>query len=272
MMISHNGAMQEATLFPAPYWPRDRTRPMDGINNVVLTIKQVYCFQQLNPDATGTAMDANSNLVPITAWTPARWEQVCNDFIDIAKRHWDNRFCLRVPASFEGYNYSYNHNEYRPSIYCRYDAVRVATPQSNSINVQVVDVPAGTRFRAHARLWTSQSAVLKPNFTGNQQIAVVHEVGHNLGSDHVNGPGNGLPNYGGIGTHNSQNIMGGGMVFEGWNAYSWQRAMEYITRVPWSQWEGVLGTDLTPVWIKRLSFIQNYFYDYGESQVYPMPF
>lgn len=272
MMISHNGTMREATLFPAPYSPRDRTMPSNGINNLVLTIRQVYCFQPVNPDANGNALDTDNKLVPVLAWTPARWEQVCSDFINVAMQHWDNRFCLRVPAAFMGYNYVYSHNEYRPAIHCRFNAARTTIPQPNAIVVQVVDVPAGSRFRAHARLWTSQDMTLKTNFTGNQQITVAHEVGHNLGSDHVSGAGNNLPNYGGVGTHNSQNIMGGGMVFEGWNAYSWQRAMEYITRVPWQQWDGFLGTTLVPVWIRRLSFVEDVLYQYGETATYPMPF
>ena len=271
MFISHNGTMQEVTLSPSPYSPRDRTRPMDGINNMVLTIRQFYFFDPVNPDASGNARDTDNNLIPVNAWTAGRWDQVCNELLNVAKRYWDNQFCLRTPASYQAYNYSFDRNEYRPNIHCRFDAVRVNTRQANSINVQLVDVPAGSRFRAHSRLWTSQDTVLKTNFTGNQQITVVHEVGHNLGSDHVSGPGNGPANYGGVGTHNSRNIMGGGMVFEGWNAYSWQHAMQQISRVPFAQWEGVLGTAVTPTWVRRLSFVDSILYQYGEMAPYPMP-
>ena len=245
--ISHHMGVQTATL----RWNGEsyhRPPPLDRANNLVLTIFQKYHFVQMNPGADGYVTDFDRNHFQAQPWNEATWTEVCRSFINLANLFWDNRFWLRMPAFCQQFDYS--RPVYRPNVKCLYHAQSVNHDAPDVITVQVANptggsVETGSLFRVDNRHWIPSSTALARNFTDNGQISLVHEIGHNLGEDHVAGFGGEVEDYGGLNPHpygesyhRSRNIMGGGMIFEGWNAYAWQFAMQQFTQIPFPQWEG----------------------------------
>lgn len=234
-----------------------RPPPFDRANNLVLRITQKYNFIQVNPGSDGNVTDYDGHHFPAQAWLGGEFETVCNGFIRVAHQFWNNRFWLRIPDNCQLYDYAArpHYPVVRPSVQCLFEAQRSNHSADDVINVQVAN-PSGVStetnaagahfsFRADNRHWIPSNATLGRNISGNSQIALVHEVGHNLGEDHVAGLGGSVEDYGGVnphpdeGTyHRSRSIMGGGMEFEGWNAYAWQIAMQRFTQIPFDQWEG----------------------------------
>ena len=256
--INHLMGVQIATL---RWEDGSHRRPptFDRDNNLVLTITQKYHFVQMNPGADGCVTDHDGHHFQVQPWADSEWISVCRSFINLANQFWNNQFWLRIPEACSQYNYSSLpwYPVVKPSVQCLYQAqsvchdgddvirIEVANPTGISKEVSPDGSGAHFSFRANARRWIPSNTILTRNSGGNSQITVVHEVGHNLGEDHVAGLGGSIEDYGGVNPHpddgsyhRSTSIMGSGMVFEGWNAYAWQFAMQRFTQIPFTQWEG----------------------------------
>ena len=223
--------------------PWNRPSPFHSVNNLTLTIHQKYNFIPMNPDSAGNIQDSDKKSFPAKNWTEEEWLKTCNEFIGIANHYWDNKFWLHIPDSCHKFDYLYQGLYIRPNIKCRYNAEWVKSTSTSVIQVKVAN-PNKSGFRSDNTDWTPEDAQSTPNFTGNSQVTVVHEVGHNLDQTHVSGEKGNLKDYGGRNPnpkspkyHPSKNIMGGGMTFTEINALPWQLAMQEFTNINSTEWK-----------------------------------
>jgi hypothetical protein len=239
----------------------------NATTNAELTITLKILFNPLNagdPLVTGagasmTVRDANNAEWAIQNWSTAEFNGWANRAIEQINDYWNGRknngkLWLQTPNHVAGLDWPRSGSTHRPNIWCRFRCVRVFTPNTAHMKVNVArlrDASIGAiAFRSRMNLWDSADH-LAANFSSDGArtpfYTLVHEVGHCIGQHHV-GEVHRLPScymmsqqngcYG-SGSTFANNVMGLGSAIEPDNALTWRKRIpRHFPDEPstWTDW------------------------------------
>lgn len=165
-----------------------------------LTLRLALRLEQINPNPFWFTLDSEGKLFWIQKWTTSAWTNLITGAYG-ATQFWNNRFWLAPPKFFTRFDKLIATGmSWRPYIQCELavdffafnyepDAIiQFATLDPNP----VLNAPAN-QFRSHSRLMVAsdlgqRAFTVKDNAGGSTnyvQMTFAHEIGHNLGMQHV---------------------------------------------------------------------------------------
>jgi hypothetical protein len=237
--LIHNGRDRDSLLMP-----------MDA-NSVDLmlqySIQLVRCEPTRHFNVSGTFCTGNGILhdtygqFHLNPWTDPEWTEFSNNFVGVIMRYWDGKFELTPnrawylargaagPAS-------------AANITCNLSLGLVGTAATANQRYFIIK-PRETTFRSFADpdrrlgLFTHRDLALHWNTRQTRvgrvrhsisylQSTILHEFGHTLGLNHVNGPGNSDANYGTT-LDQREDLMGMGDHATGTEALPWIRQLRH---------------------------------------------
>lgn len=233
----HNGRDRDSLLMP-----------LEPTVDLMLqySIQLVRCEPTTHFNASGTYCTGDGILhdtygrFHLQPWTDAEWVEFSNNFVGVITRYWDGKFELTPNRAW-----------YQP----RSQAAAVAANVTCSLSLGLVGTsttanqryfiikPRENNFRSFADppkrlgLFTNRDLALdwntRPTRVGQVrhsvsylQCTILHEFGHTLGLDHVNGAGNSDANYG-ITLDQREDLMGMGDHVTGREAQPWVTQLRY---------------------------------------------
>jgi hypothetical protein len=209
-------------------------------------ILSVY-LNRVEPDASGLYVDANGGITPILIWPDDEWLHFRREFHNWVKGFFVNRFWLIPPRGYTGLDWPDGRPTHRPNVKCGLTLWVHERPEHARIGINCVYPAPGQRLRSNmgresfgeldADDTTFQSANPVPTTSEVQdQVTVLHEVGHLLGLSHVNrysascpGPGQNAVACYGTTTWQRGDLMGWGSRVEHWHSWPWRNRIRYHT-------------------------------------------
>ena len=238
LQLTHSGRSHDSLLMPM-----GAAQAMDLM--LQFSVQLIRCEPTTRFNAAGSYCTGNGVLhdefgrFHLEPWTDAEWTAFGNNFLLIIRRYWDGKFELTPNRPW--------HRPFGPN-----GAIE-ATPITCSLSLGLVNSNPHhryyimklreTNFRSFADparrlgLFTSRDLSYDWNTRRTRigherhsvsflQCTVLHEFGHTLGLDHVNGSGNSDSNYG-VTLNQREDLMGMGDHLTGREAGPWKNQLRH---------------------------------------------
>jgi hypothetical protein len=234
----HNGRDRDSLLMPM------NDRSIDLL--LQYSIQLVRCEPTSHFNVAGTYCTGNGRLhdqyglFHLDPWTDAEWNDFRNNFVRVILRYWDGKFELTPNRAW--YQPLGQQATTEAKITCSLSVGLMDSPARANQRYFIIK-PRETTFRSFASperrlgLFTHRDLSLEWNTRMTRvgrarhsvsylQSTVLHEFGHTLGLDHVNGAGNSDANYG-VTLDQREDLMGLGDHLSAREAQPWKSQVRH---------------------------------------------